>query len=509
MLSIVTSVEADDARVDSCLRRLWLVAHHFEHVIVLNNCSPNFTLSVKDLLHEAPPHVTTVLVEDLIQVARQGLEELLTPPNNEHSRLQFEQRCFSKCSNPWIMSTTPDFVATPNWIEWFNSLELGLLGKTQPVAISMHSRSGESPLACRRKLFNFVPTFRRHYWWPVLDAPNDVLSIQNVEADSFESLKLPQAATEPWFAGQEPTLESAWSYTHCLLPENLDHRRFITAITTLFAPDGTWRDSRHSRWVDTGAAAIDYVREAQQKTSENDPQKAQQKALQNSQQAHPEDVKESKPRAYPVLTSAGSVSSEEASAYWAQIKDFEFQAADLQPICTACDLSGNLVPEEWPDGLLASAITLKHLWHALFIMDRIWDVKTVVEVGAGYGGFAKAFLLCAQLCDRVVESYKIVELPAVQPLCEQYLQDHQSVSFANASLSGSDLDAVSLFVSLDGVSEFANEQKQAYLDTLLPRAKNVCLLWNCTHIPDELYDYHATMDVFLPDSRILIYGRKL
>ena len=486
MISIVTSVEDDDPRLDSCLRRLWLVAHPFEHVIVLSRCSANFRRSAHDFLRQAPAHVTTVLAEDSVKVARQGLEELLTPPDNEHSRLQFEARCLAKCSNRWTMSTGVDFVATPNWIAWFNTLELGILGNTQPVSISMHSRTGEGPAACRPKLFNFAPTFRRHYWWPVLDAPEGVLSIQNGEADSFESGRVPGLVTarEPWFAGQNPALESAWSYAQVLLPPSHDHRAFISETTNLFASDGTWRDSRHSRWVDIGAAAIRAVRE------------------------NPEGPAADW-RLDPALASADSVSHEEASAYWSQITDFEFEVVDLQPICTECDRVGGVVPETWPDGLQASAVTLKHLWHALFIMDRIWDVKTVVEVGGGYGGFAKAFLLCAELCDRPVQSYTMLELPAVQPLCEQYLQDHQTVvSFADASSGGSDLGAVSLFVSLDGVSELANAQKNAYLDALLPQAKSVCLLWTCTQIPDALYDYHATMDVFLPGSRILIYGPK-
>lgn len=483
MLSIVTRAEADDPRLGSCLRRLWLVARPFEHVVVLNCCSDIFTGLLRDLLHEAPAHVTTVLAADDIAVARQGIPELLTPPDNEHSRLQFEKRCFAKCSNLWRMATTVDFTPTPNWIVWFNSLELGILGQ-HPVAISMHSRLNQAPAACRPKLFNFVPSYRRHYWWPVLDAPDDLLSIQNREADSFESEQKPDLVTacEPWFAGQEPTLESAWSYAQCLLaPTKEDHRAFIKETTELFAPDGTWLDSRHSQWVQLGAAAICTMRD-----------------------------QHSNWRLDPVFASVDLVSHAQASAYWSQIMDFEFEVVDLQPICTECDREGGLVPEKWPDGLLASAVTLKHVWHALFIMDRIWDVKTVVEVGAGYGGFAKAFLLCAQLCDRVVESYTILELPALRPLCERYLHDHQAViSFGDASLGGSDVDkGVSLFVSLNGVSELADQQKNTYLDTLLPRAKNVCLLWACTQIPDVLYDHHAAMDLFLPDSAILIYGPK-
>jgi hypothetical protein len=201
------------------------------------------------------------------------------------------------------------------------------------------------------------------------------------------------------------------------------------------------------------------------------------------------------------------VSPEEAQGYWSQIRDFEFDAADLQPICAECDRVGGLMPGKWPDGLVASATTLKHVWHALFVLDRIAVVEHVVEVGGGYGAFAKAFLLCAQLCNRPVSSYTIVELPAMRALAERYLSPYQSVlRYSDPAQGGADVPNQSLFVSFDGVSEFADTEKRRYLDNLLPRTKSACLLWACTEIPEELFNYSATMDLFQPNARILIYG---
>lgn len=476
MLSIVTTAKANDVRLLAALRGLWALKRPFEHVIVLNCCSEEFQTSVREFLETSPPNVTTVCVEEDIHVAHQGLEELLTPPDSEHSRLQFQNRCFSQCHEAWVMSTDGEFVPTPNWIKWMDNLKLDSGGVH--VAISMHSRSAEGRLLCRPRLFNFVPTFRRHYWWSVPDLPEHVVCIENKEVDAHQTLAKPALDYQtPWFEGREPTLESTWSWARSLLLAD-DHKVFIAETINLFAPDGSIRDSRHLEWVDLGAAAIRAMRMPTDQWFTD-----------------------------PAFLRMDWVTHEEALAYWAQIKDFEFDVEDLQPVCTECDCGVGV--ETWSDGLQASATTLKHVWRALFIMERIWDVQTVVEVGAGYGRFAKAFLLCAKLCNRPVESYTIIELPALRPLCEHYLQAHTDVvKFGQASLGGSDVGEASLFISLDGVSELADKQKETYLQTLLPRSKRVCLLWACTEIPDELYDYYATMDLFLPDSSIIIYGAK-
>lgn len=481
MLSIVTTSEANDERLLDSLQGFWTLKRPFEHVIVLNRCSEKFKNRVRELLGQSPLHVATMLAEEDIHVAHQGLEELLTAPDSEHSRLQFQKRCFAQCHGKWVMLTDGEFYPTPNWIVWMDDLKLDAIGDAggEPVAISMHSRSAEGRLLCRPKLFNFIPTFHRHYWWSVPHVAGSTLCIENKETDAYQTLAKPCANGQtPWFEGLDPTLESAWSWARSVLPSN-NHKAFIAETINLFAPDGSVRDSRHLEWVDLGAAAIRAMR-----------------------------MPADQWRADPVFVRMDWVTHEAALAYWSQIKDFEFDVEDLQPICTECDCGEHRV-ETWSDGLKASATTLKHVWHALFIIERIWDVKTVVEVGAGYGRFAKAFLLCAKLCNRPVESYTIIELPALRPLCEHYLQDYADVvKFGEASLGGSDVGEASLFVSLDGVSELADKQKSAYLQTLLPRSKSVCLLWACTQIPDELYEYYATMDLFLPDSSIIIYGPK-
>jgi len=487
-LSVVSTAEVNDVRLLNGLHGLWVMKRPFEHVIVLNRCSENFKSTVRDMLAQSPANVTTVLVEEDIHVAQQGLEELLTSPDSEHSRLQFQKRCFTACHGTWMMLTDGEFVPTPNWIKWMDNLKLDSGGGH--VAISMHSQSAEGRSLCRPKLFNFVPSFRRHYWWSVPNLSEHVLCIENKEADAYHNLAKPYLDCQPWFEGREPTLESTWSWARSLLPSNKtskapgqapsnSSKEFVVETIHLFAPDGSVRDSRDLQWIDLGAAAIRAMRAGPEVAWREDP----------------------------VFLRMDRVTHEEALVYWSQIKDFEFDVEDLQPICTECDYDKAV--ETWSDGLQASAITLKHVWHALFIMERIWDVQTVVEVGAGYGRFAKAFLLCAQLCNRPVESYTIIELPALQPLCEHYLQDFADVvNFREASLGGSDVGEMSLFISLDGVSELADKQKSTYLQTLLPRSKSVCLLWACTQIPDELYEYDATMDLFLPESSIIIYGPK-
>jgi hypothetical protein len=504
MLSILTTLEGDELGAEFCLRAIWLVKRPFEHVVVLNGCSADFELRIKVLVDQTPDHVTVKVATDPIAVATKGLEELLTPVDNEHSRIQFRKRCMAQCSQPWVLLTTVAGLSSPEWVQAVSDLRLDLYVDPY-VAISMPVQSHTGQFTLRPVLFNFAPEFQRHYWWPVF-VPDDEAKCVDVAASPPNSLQnssqnAPRSALqdivqdtpcsfvspcnfvssrEPWFAGQEPTLESAWQYARCLLPAG-DAKEFIPAATKLFAADGTFRDSRHSTWVDLGATGIHAVRH--------------------------QNVENAAWRMEPLVQAMDQVSPEEAKGYWAQIRDVEFNVADLQPICTECDREGSLAAAPWPDGLIASPTTLKHVWHALFVLDRIQVVEHVVEVGAGYGAFAKAFLLCAQLCNRPVCSYTIVELPAMRALCEQYLAPFQQVlRFGDPTAGGADVPDHSVFVSFDGVSELADAEKRRYLETLLPRAKSACLLWACTEIPEQLFNYYATMDLFLPNARILIYG---
>lgn len=476
MLSICTSLELDDPRFEESVQSLWRIPFVFEHVIIVNNCSVAF----KENLHNSvsPRHVITVVVEDPISVAKPGLESLLTPIDNPHSTHQFRQRCVKWCTARFYMHVDASFIATPEWISWLIRLDIQHLTE-QRIMVSMHQRTPNGHTLLSPKMFNFQPPYRRHYWWELPVKTEGVQHLTNLPTDAYISEWTDAAVhnPEPWFLNQDPVLESTLSYAQTLLPPESDAPNFIAETAKLFDPEGKFRDSKHQEWVNLGSSAL--------------------KALRG-------EVGDSWRSNFHT-----DIQPDQAQAYWSQIFGMEFEVADLQPICSACDDDGGMSVQVWPDGLQASAQTLKNVWHALFVLDHNRDVETVVEVGGGYGGFAKAFLLCAKLCDRLVNSYSIIETPALQLLSERYLEGHHSVvDMLDPQKAGADMDESSLLLSFEGISELSPDLKSRYLAHTVPRAKSVCMLWGCTELPEEFKQFHTINDWCSPEAHVLVYGSR-
>jgi hypothetical protein len=476
MLSIISTVEHDDARLEASTQSLWSIPFVFEHVIIAHQCSDAFKASLNSVA--SPRHVRTIIADDLVQVAKPGLESLLTPTDSPHSTHQFRQRCLKWCTGRFYMHADASFVATPEWIAWLVKLDIHQL--TEPrIMVDMHYRTPAGDTILSPKMFSFQPAFRRHYWWELPVKTQGVQHVANTQSDFYlsEWTDAPVHNPTPWFLNKDARLESTLSYAQTILPPETDTTNFIAETAKLFDPEGKFRDSRHQKWVEMGAAALRALR-----GEVGDAWRG------------------------PFHT---PVKPEQAQAYWSQIFAMEFEVADLQPICSACDDEGGMSVEVWPDGLQASSHTLQNVWHALFVLDHIRDVETVVEVGAGYGGFAKAFLLCAKLCDRLVKSYSIVETPALQNLAERYLEDHcDVVEMLDPQTAGADMDESSLLLSFDGISEFSPDLKSRYLHNTVPRAKSVCMLWGCTELPDEFRQFHTINDWCSPEAHVLVYGSR-
>jgi hypothetical protein len=379
------------------------------------------------------------------------------------------------------MLTDASFVATPGWIAWLASLKMETITDPQ-VMVSMHLRTPHGNVIMTPKLFNFEPAYQRHYWWDLPIRIKAIKHITNTPVDAFESQwpDAPVRNDEPWFADRDALLESTMLYAQCLLPSEDDQTSFVEAVSKLFDPDGKFRDSAHDRWVELGSAALRTVRGE----------------LGDLWHTHP------------CFEAIDHVSAEQARAYWTKIYAFEFEVSDLQPICVECDAEGGLGVETWPDGLRASGTTLKHVYYALFALDHYFDVEHVVEIGAGYGAFAKAFLMCAQMCNRPVRSYTIAEMPPMQLICDRYLSDHHDVlQFMDPAVCGEDMDRCSLLLSFDGMSELASREKESYIKHCVPRAKNMFMRWGCTEIPNELLSLKTVPDWASSDVRhVLLYS---
>jgi len=187
------------------------------------------------------------------------------------------------------------------------------------------------------------------------------------------------------------------------------------------------------------------------------------------------------------------VSVPQATRYLERIVSQGVQGKDIQRMCGANDCCGGATLISYTIGTETIQVTgasLRYLFHALWIVDEIDDLTSIVEIGGGYGGLALMLPLVAKWKNKTIASYRIYDLPGPCKLQKAYLRDvgklDQSISlqstiysWGDASTFGTDTrDKYSLLVSTYAVSELDHELCDRYLESLVPRCTRVFFTWN-------------------------------
>ena len=167
------------------------------------------------------------------------------------------------------------------------------------------------------------------------------------------------------------------------------------------------------------------------------------------------------------------------------------------------DSVGKPVLFRYPEIGSISPTTLRYTSVALEILELFGsEIKTVAEIGAGYGGQAR---ILDEFLD--LEDYDCFDLPEVQNLIERYIkvvQPKMRVGFP--TLSNSDSKSWDLVISNYAFSELPYLVQEHYLKNVILKSKNGFMIMNSgrTNITGRSTGKHSVSDLLrtIPNSRI-------
>jgi putative sugar O-methyltransferase len=178
------------------------------------------------------------------------------------------------------------------------------------------------------------------------------------------------------------------------------------------------------------------------------------------------------------------------------------------------DLIGSPVLSEYPNFGKISPSTIRYIKQSTDIFSKFNDVKSIVEVGGGYGGLAKILHSVIKY-----KKYTLIDFQECNALSEKYLNNFlevlEKINFLNC-LDYNFSENYDLFISNYAVSETPLNVQKKYYDDVISRAKYLYITYNNLHGVDSSYVEFLNMlnekfDIFTENDRdasIVIYGVK-
>ncbi len=150
-----------------------------------------------------------------------------------------------------------------------------------------------------------------------------------------------------------------------------------------------------------------------------------------------------------------------------------------------------------------SPTTLRYTNVALEILELFGSqIKTVAEIGAGYGGQAR---ILDEYLD--LENYDCFDLPEVQNLIDRYIKGFQTkMRVGFPTLGDPDLKSWDLVISNYAFSELPYLVQEQYIKNVILKSKNGFMIMNSgrTNITGRSTGKHSVSDLLkiIPNSRI-------
>ena len=177
------------------------------------------------------------------------------------------------------------------------------------------------------------------------------------------------------------------------------------------------------------------------------------------------------------------------------------------------DIYGNPVLYEYKNFGKISVGTLKYISNAADIKNSLSDekIKTIVEVGGGYGG------LCKILYHMVgFEKYILIDLPSVIELCKKYLDNFSELKDKITYISCDkfkdikEMVNIDLFISDAAMAECDRETQTDYANKIIRKSKFAHIVYNTHHLSSQTQVWRSLLNNELKEfeftTRIIVPG---
>ena len=138
--------------------------------------------------------------------------------------------------------------------------------------------------------------------------------------------------------------------------------------------------------------------------------------------------------------------------------------------------------------LICSATSLRYIYHALLILKHLKEVnlKSIVEVGCGYGGLYLAICYFSDILNIEIDNYYFIDFPEVNNLIDNYIKInetslnkkinyylHNCFEYGDSIKEDNELFLISNYC----FTEISQEHRNNYINKLFNKVKNGFIIW--------------------------------
>jgi hypothetical protein len=180
------------------------------------------------------------------------------------------------------------------------------------------------------------------------------------------------------------------------------------------------------------------------------------------------------------------VSPDQGNQYYGYLKS-HFSNESIIEFCKKNDSIGS--PNKYNiNGLnySVSPTSLRYLMHGYLALTQIKKVQDtpvdIVEVGCGYGGLCTAIDYISKIMNVKINSYTFIDLDNPIRLQQKYISlvgTSFPTNFLSASKFGAEVEGTNNFlISSYCFSEIGNDNRNMYINTLIPKVSHGFIAWN-------------------------------
>lgn len=182
------------------------------------------------------------------------------------------------------------------------------------------------------------------------------------------------------------------------------------------------------------------------------------------------------------------VSYEEGIEYLSEIK---IKYDDKLNQIKENDKYGNPITYEYDTIGTISPTTIRYIKNTSDIINRFGtDIKSIVEIGGGYGGLCKVLNSFIDF-----QSYLLIDLEECNLLSRKYLKLFDIPSFSHRSEEIEVEEQFDLFISNYALSECDRDTQLEYIDKFLKNSKKFYIMHNNFHVEDGNMSHSEFIDI--------------
>jgi hypothetical protein len=169
---------------------------------------------------------------------------------------------------------------------------------------------------------------------------------------------------------------------------------------------------------------------------------------------------------------------------------------EIQGYCLMNDIIGNPDKSDYYF-ITTSPTNMRYILHSHIILTYLKSLNLpsidIVEVGGGYGGLCLAINYFCEKYNIQINSYTIIDLPAVSTLQKKYISlvnPKLSINYLDSTTFGSTLETNNMFlISNYCFSEIADDLQKQYIQHLFPKVSHGFMAWNIIPLYNFGFEY--------------------